>query len=264
MRKLLIATLLLTTIAFAKEGDLGPNTDIEILEIPPSVGIPSTGGVDRIEIYGLPKGSEITGLSRGWRVVGQQGDMTALQGPPANQPTTIKFTSPGSEREVSVVGYKGRKSIWNVGALTRGSKDITTMKDDSVVSPSQHQQTDLDFLRERAMVTSNVLLSSSKRGDFSCPDGTEPSCLDSDDKVCPSSAKCVDDGATCFDDYPCDVSDGFFCASQYDNVLNDYKDVVRQYDELAAENLDLRERRLAQKNCVINARTLEEARMCVR
>jgi hypothetical protein len=264
MPKLLIAALLLTTIAFAKGGDSSPNTDIEILEIPASVGTMSTGGVDRIEVYGLPKGSEIISLSRGWRVVGQQGDMTAVQGPPTNQPTTIKFTSPNPKWKVSVVGYKGRKSIWNIGSLTRDSISFNAVKADSEVSSSQHQQTDLNFLGERAKVSSNVLPGSSKRGDFSCPDGTKPYCLDSGDKACPSSTKCVNDEATCFDDYPCDLSDGFFCASQYDNVLNDCKDVVRQYNELASENLDLRERRMAQKNCVINACTLEEARTCVR
>ena len=131
-------------------------------------------------------------------------------------------------------------------------------------STTQHQQTDLSFLRERARVSTTTLLSNGKRGDFSCPDGTGAACLDSGDKVCPGSTKCVDEGATCFDEYPCDLSGGFVCESTYDDAMRDYQQAVRQYDELASENVDLREQRLERKNCVINTSTLEAARRCVR
>ena len=131
-------------------------------------------------------------------------------------------------------------------------------------SATQHQQTDLNFLRERAKVSSSTLLSNGKCGDFSCPDGTEAACLNGGDKVCPSSTKCVDEGATCFDEYPCDLNGSFVCESEYDAVMRDYQQVVRQYDELASENVDLREQRLEQKNCVLNASNLKAAKSCVR
>jgi len=103
-----------------------------------------------------------------------------------------------------------------------------------------------------------------KRGGFSCPDGTGAACLDIGDKVCPGSTKCVDVSATCFDEYPCDLSEGFVCESGYDDVLDDLKQAVRQHDELALENVVLRERRLEQKNCVLGASTLDNAKRCVR
>ncbi len=131
-------------------------------------------------------------------------------------------------------------------------------------SAAQHQQTDLDFIRERAEVSTNTLISHGKRGDFSCPTGTEPACLDTGDKVCPGSTMCIDEGATCFDEYPCDLSEGFVCDSEYDGVMNGYKQAVRQNDELASENVELREKRLEIKNCVINAAALKDAIRCVR
>jgi hypothetical protein len=101
-------------------------------------------------------------------------------------------------------------------------------------------------------------------GVSSCPNETELACLDTDDKVCPGSTKCVDFDATCFDEYPCDIGSGFVCESEYENVLNDYEKTVKQYNELASENVELRARRLEQKNCVLNASILEEAKNCVR
>lgn len=249
MRKLIIAILLFSAIAFAREGDPGLSTDVETLKIPSSVDIKSTGTADRIEIYGLPKGSEIIDLPRGWRVVRQQGDMTALQGPSTNQPTAIKFTSPGPGWEASVVGFKGRNSIWTVGHVT---------------STSQHQQTDINVLEVRAEGSSGKLLLNNKGGGFTCPDGTELSCLGSGDNVCPGSTKCVAEKATCFDSYPCNPNDGFVCDSKYDELANDYRNTVRKYNDLSSENVNLRERRLEQKNCVANASTLKQAKKCVR
>jgi hypothetical protein len=101
-------------------------------------------------------------------------------------------------------------------------------------------------------------------GISSCPNGTEPACLGIGDKVCPSSTKCVDHDATCFDEYPCEISGGIVCESEYDDVLNNYEKAVRQYNELISENVELRARRLEQKNCVLNTSTLEDAKKCVR
>jgi len=41
--------------------------------------------------------------------------------------------------------------------------------------------------------------------------------------------------------------------------MKDYKQAMRQYDELASENVALREMRLEIKNCVINASALKDA-----
>ena len=119
-------------------------------------------------------------------------------------------------------------------------------------------------MRKLVLIAALVLVSTGVWGDFSCPNGAEAACLDSGDKVCPGSTKCVDEGATCFDEYPCDLSGGFVCESEYDDVLDDYKEAVRQHNQLVSENTDLRVRRLEQKNCVINAFTLNDAKRCVR
>ena len=66
--------------------------------------------------------------------------------------------------------------------------------------------------------------------------------------VCPGSARCVDGQATCFDEFPCDLNEGFVCASEYDDLLNKLKQLARQHDELASEYVALREMRLEQKN----------------
>jgi hypothetical protein len=109
-----------------------------------------------------------------------------------------------------------------------------------------------------------VLVSAGLRADFSCLDGTQPACLDHTDKVCPGSTKCVDENASCFDEYPCGSGGGFVCESKYDEMLNNSKETVDKYNKLASENEDLRIERLARKNCVANASTLAEARSCVR
>ena len=148
------------------------------------------------------------------------------------------------------------------------SGDAVLLKINKLAAPTtggaQHQQTDPGLLSEHTEVSTITTLSSGKRGDFSCPDGTGAACLGIGDKVCPGSAKCIDDHATCFDEYPCDLSEGFVCASEYDDILNRLKQVARQHDELALENVALRERRLEQRNCVINAATLNDAIKCVR
>jgi hypothetical protein len=46
--------------------------------------------------------------------------------------------------------------------------------------------------------------------------------------------------------------------------MRNYKKAVGQYDELVSENVSLREQRLARKNCVLNASSLEESQRCVR
>ena len=109
-----------------------------------------------------------------------------------------------------------------------------------------------------------LLTSTGAQGEFTCLDGTSPACLDDGDTVCPASAKCVGDEAVCFDQGSCDSARGFICGSEYDKFLDDYKKVVAQYNQLTSENVDLREERLEQRNCVINAHSLKDAIRCVR
>ncbi len=108
------------------------------------------------------------------------------------------------------------------------------------------------------------LISAGIQADFSCPDGTNSACLDDGDIVCPASAKCVGDDAVCLDERSCDSARGYICGSEYDAILNDYEKVVSQYNQLLSENVDLREGRLEQRNCVINAAKLRDAIKCVR
>jgi hypothetical protein len=109
-----------------------------------------------------------------------------------------------------------------------------------------------------------ILISSGVFADFSCPQDTKAICLENGDNVCPGSAKCVSNDVVCFDKKACDSERGFMCASEHDDVLNDYEETVDQYNNLALENESLREKRLAKKNCVLNAPTLEKAKVCVR
>jgi hypothetical protein len=109
-----------------------------------------------------------------------------------------------------------------------------------------------------------TMISSMVFADFTCPHDTKAICMDSGDKVCPASAKCVSNDVVCFDKNACDSERGFMCASEFDGVLNDYKETAEQYNKLALENVNLRETRLAKKNCVLNTSTLEDAKTCVR
>ena len=99
---------------------------------------------------------------------------------------------------------------------------------------------------------------------LSCPDGTEMACLETGDKVCAANTKCVEHSATCLQDFPCDLNEGFVCATEHDTALRDCKKNVAEYDVLARENVDLRQERLDRKNCVLNSTTLADAHKCVR
>ena len=133
-----------------------------------------------------------------------------------------------------------------------------------VTKDAQYQQIDPAILEKRVVVSRPAPSGSGERGGFLCPEGTDAACLDAGDKVCPVSARCVDDQATCFDAYPCGLSEGFVCASEYDDMLEKFRQVARQHDELATENVALRQQGLEQRNCVINAHTLKDAIRCVR
>ena len=110
---------------------------------------------------------------------------------------------------------------------------------------------------------------------FSCPYGKQGACLDYNDKVCSSFAKCVNQNAVCFDAYTCDHR-GFICKSKFDNLAADYERVADNYDDLArncrslSDEYDalIEEHERLQRNyrnlsdCVAYANTLQEAQGC--
>ena len=100
--------------------------------------------------------------------------------------------------------------------------------------------------------------------EFTCPAGTEAACLEAGDKVCAGDTKCVDRSATCLEDFPCNLNEGFVCTSEHDASLADCRDKVAQYEALIKENVDLRQERLDRKNCVLNSTSLAEAQKCAR
>ena len=108
-----------------------------------------------------------------------------------------------------------------------------------------------------------TLISLGVRGEILCPDGSSAVCLANGDNICPSSAKCVSSDVVCLDKTSC-TGGSFICDTSYDKLMADYKKAAGQYDDLVSENVSLREQRLAQKNCVLNASSLDEAQMCFR
>lgn len=119
-------------------------------------------------------------------------------------------------------------------------------------------------MKPLALIAALIMVSSGSWSDFSCPTGSKLACLNVGDTVCPVSAKCVDDAATCFEEFPCDRGEEFVCGSQYDKASEDCRIAVEQHGQLASENTELRVKRLEQKNCVLNASTMEVAKACVR
>ena len=109
-----------------------------------------------------------------------------------------------------------------------------------------------------------LLLSTFSWAEFTCPTGTEAACIETGDRICSGSTKCVDVNASCFDDFPCSAEEGFVCGSEFDAALNDHERSTEKYDQLVKENVDLRQERLDRKNCVLNATGLIEAQKCVR
>jgi len=110
---------------------------------------------------------------------------------------------------------------------------------------------------------------------FSCPFGTQASCLDYGDKVCSSYSKCVSQDSVCFDSYTCGY-EGFICKSKYDDLVDEYDDLLRknrrlvsEYNSLLAEyqeNIDDYNRLLGEHSalasCISFADTLDEAQSC--
>lgn len=137
------------------------------------------------------------------------------------------------------------------------------------VMPQPNQSRNEPNLKEQSMKALIFLfvlslVSLGIQADFTCPPGTNAACLDEGDTVCPASAKCVAEDAVCLDGQGCESERGYICGSQYDAILSDYEKTVSQYNQLTSENVDLRNQRLEQKNCVINAASVKDAIRCVR
>jgi len=136
MRSLITTILLFSCLVFAREGDPMKDAEVIVMEIPPAGEVTSTAGTLAVTIKGLPAGAEIVGLPQGWQAGGR--GAIILQGPPAGDKITIKFTSPDPNWQAYVAGFKGGESLWDTGLLTRDSAGITTMfmkADDVVNSP---------------------------------------------------------------------------------------------------------------------------------
>lgn len=93
-----------------------------------------------------------------------------------------------------------------------------------------------------------TLATSSIAQSFSCPYGTQPSCLDYGDTVCSSRGMCVDRDASCFEPYQCDY-EGFTCKSNLTECVEVHDDLVRKhnalidgYNDLLEEHSSLTER----------------------
>lgn len=82
---------------------------------------------------------------------------------------------------------------------------------------------------------------------FSCPWGKDGACLDYGDKVCSSSAMCIDSTATCFNSGTCDY-DGFICKSDYNDLADKAKAIADNYDGM--------------KTCLMKAITIDDAKGC--
>ena len=90
------------------------------------------------------------------------------------------------------------------------------------------------------LILALLLVSALSWAGTTCPTGTEAVCIETGDRVCAASTKCVDESATCFDDFPCASGEGFVCGSEYDAALNDHKRSTEKYDQLVKENFDRR------------------------
>ena len=99
--------------------------------------------------------------------------------------------------------------------------------------------------------------------DFSCPIGTEAACMEQDDKICPSSARCVATASVCFEEYACDADDGYVCASRYDEATEENTELVGKYNEMTSKHNDLLNKTSGKERCVIMSETLEEAKRCI-
>jgi hypothetical protein len=100
------------------------------------------------------------------------------------------------------------------------------------------------------------------QNEFSCSWGKRGACLDYNDKVCSSRAKCVDQNAVCLDWYTCNYM-GFVFKSKLDDLADECQRVAEEHDSLVSTHntLVLKHRNL--QSCVSGARTLRDAQLCL-
>jgi len=118
-------------------------------------------------------------------------------------------------------------------------------------------------MRKIILTITLALTSTGAWCDFTCPQGTDAACLYSGDNVCPASARCVDSGAVCFEEYICEADDGYVCESMYDELADQNQGLVNEFNTLASKHNDLLNHKSENERCVISAATLDEAKQCV-
>jgi hypothetical protein len=121
----------------------------------------------------------------------------------------------------------------------------------------------LTDMKHSIMTIILILTSTGAWCDFTCPSGTDAACLDDGDKVCPTSARCIDNNAVCFDEYICEAGDGYVCESRYDEMANQNQALASEFNTLASKHNMLLNHKSENERCVISADTLEEAKQCV-
>lgn len=103
---------------------------------------------------------------------------------------------------------------------------------------------------------------------FSCSFGQRAACLDFEDKVCGSFAKCVRSDATCFDSNTCGYK-GFICKASYDDlatkckkIASDYDDLLDKYNGLVDRYNNTQSNLTNLRDCIGSADSLEAAKVC--
>ena len=104
--------------------------------------------------------------------------------------------------------------------------------------------------------------------DFSCRMGTQASCLDYGDTVCPSRGMCVDKNAACFDSNQCNY-EGFTCKSNVTECVEAHDELLRKHNQLVDDfnaNLEIGKTMATRldniESCLIYASSLDAARLC--
>jgi hypothetical protein len=134
-------------------------------------------------------------------------------------------------------------------------------------------------MKKIIIILSTILIFSSSfisAQNFSCAYGKTASCLDYNDKV-------VDSNSICFDQYVCGFNGGLICKSKYDDVINEYNDLLRKNNDLVdnyndvlnknknlvsefnyflSDNEELQVKNQRLKNCLSYADSIEEAKAC--
>ena len=96
---------------------------------------------------------------------------------------------------------------------------------------------------------------------FTCPFGTNSSCLEYGDKVCSSRGKCVDRYAKCFSSTTC--IGGFVCQSDLEECGDKYNSLVNKYNNLIYKNEALLNKNNNIIDCILSAIDISSAKNCI-